>query len=831
MSKWKFYVGTLGIVMALLAAPWGALASAPASPAAFPQQEGGAPITLDGLDGPVSVTYDEWGVPNIYATTPHDLMMMQGYVQAANRWWQMEWVRHLGQGRLSEIAGSSLVQTDVFLHTMGLARHAQNDLDNASPETLEALEAFSEGVNAWLADRAPEDVAMEYAVLNQLRVGAGAEPLTSIEPWRPLDSASWLHVMALGLSGGMHYELLREQVVAQAGAEALPLLVPMYDYDHMPIITEPEGRVQSAVSAVRAQSEPAFVTLADLPGLEMLAQWEVEGIGSNNWVVSGERTESGRPLLANDPHLGIQMPSIWFEIGLHCVDVSAACPYDESGFAFPSTPFVIIGHNRDIAWGLTNVGTDVQDLYRLEVNPENPLQYRYEGEWRDMDVITETVTPWDGEPVNVPIRMTHFGPVINEVVGVGEPLALRWVAAEPNRNFRTFRLLASASNWDEFQEAVSYFDLAAQNFVYADRDGHIGYIMSGRVPLRVEGHDGSMLVDGTTADYEWQGFADPMDNPRLFDPPAHYIVTANNAVVRPESVPFVTSVDWAFGYRAQRVEEMLLATEKHTVETFQAMQFDNLNAAAVRAVPWLQGLALDNARLAEAVDWLAQWDFQNDAASSQAALFNVFWDRFVPLVFDEVPMYAESFNLRRFEPMWDNPEYPVWANANLGTSDPAELAARALGEALDWMEENYGTDREAWQWGQMHVADFQAAPLGQLPEGLDPKLDEMLPFLNAIFNRETPASGGPAIVNATGWDVGSGDFLVYSVPSMRMVLDVGAWDNSQAIHTTGQSGDPQSKHYGDMVKLWATGQYHPHRFSQDAIQAAAVETLTFVPAQ
>ncbi len=831
MRRWRLYALSLALVVGLLAAPWGAAAhpATPAVHALLPQD--GTGIVLVGLDGPVTVSYDEWGVPNIYATTPHDLIMAQGYIHAANRWWQMEWFRHQGLGRLSEIGGSALVKTDVFLRTLGLARNAQNDLDNLDEATLALLQAYADGVNAWLGDRAPEDVAMEYGVLNQLRAAAGADPITTIEPWEPLHSAVWLQVMALGLNGNMEEELLRMKIAAQAGADAFPLLVPPYDYEHMPIITAPGRSVPVAEMSALPRMPEASFSLAALPGLENVAMMKAAGVGSNNWVVSGERTETGMPMLANDPHLGIQMPSIWFEIGLHCVEVSEACPYDVSGFSFASTPFVIIGHGADVAWGLTNVGTDVQDLYLLELNEENPLQYRYDGAWRDMQVITETITPWDGEPVDLPVRLTHFGPVVNELFGVEQPMALRWGAAEPNRNFRTFEMLARAHNWDDFQEAVSYFDLAAQNFVYADTAGNIGYIMSGRVPIRVEGHDGSMPVDGTTSAYEWQGFVDPMENPRLFNPETGYIVTANNAVVTPEMFPYTVTVDWAFGYRARRVEELLTATDVHTLESMAAIQFDNYNQAAARAVPWLQAMAFEDTELAGAVDWLATWDFQNDAESAQAALFNAFWDRFIPLVFDEVPVYRESFNLHRLETMWDNPQHPVWANAELGISDPSELAARALGEALDWMEENYGADREAWQWGQMHIARFRAAPIGQLPEGLDPRLDEMLPFLNAIFNRETPTSGGDTIVNATSWKIGSGDFEVFWLPSMRMVLDLSNWDNSLMIHTTGQSGDPQSTHYGDMVKLWAAGDYHPHRFSIDAIADAAVETFTLKPAE
>ncbi len=783
-------------------------------------------LAIPGLDGEVTIRIDEMGVPHIYATTTHDLLMAQGFVHARDRWWQMAWFRAQGVGRLSEIAGSSLVETDTYLRTVGLARHAQNDLDHMPDDILSLLQAYADGVNAWLAGKEPGDLAMEYDIANQLRAGFGADPVTAVEPWTPLNSVTWLHVMALGLNGNMDEELLRMELAREVGEEALPVFIPGYDYAGMPLILSP-GRSPNEPAARHV--DPAL-SPATLPGLENLALLRDAGLGSNNWVVNGSRTASGQPLLANDPHLPIQMPSIWYEIGLHCVAITEACPYDVSGYSFASTPFVIVGHNRDIGWGVTNVGTDVQDLYLLDINPDNPLQYRYEGEWRDMDVITETITPWDAEPVEVEIRLTHFGPVVRDLED-GRAVALRWAAADTNRNFQAFVLLNKARNWEEFQEALSYFDVPAQNFVYADRDGNIGYVASGRIPIRAEGHDGSLPVDGTTAAFEWRGYVDPRENPRLFNPEVGYIVTANNAVVAPDEYPHTITVDWAYGYRAARIEALLQAQDVHTADTFAALQFDNYNMAAALVVPFLSGIDFTDDRLNEAATWLAGWDFQNDAGSPQAALFNVFWDRFMPLVFDEVPFFEESFNIRRLSLILDDPASSVWINGESGESDPAALAEAALADALEFMETEYGTDWPAWRWGDLHVAHFKAAPLGQLPEGIDPQLDQFLPILKAIFNRETPVSGGPAIVNATGWRVGKGDFTVSSVPSMRMILDFIDWDQSRFVHTTGQSGDPQSTHYADMIDLWATGQYHAHYFSAAAVEAHTVETLLLVPGE
>jgi penicillin G amidase len=788
--------------------------------------QAGQEFAIPGLDGPVTILYDAMHVPHIYATTPHDLLMAQGFVHAADRWWQMEMFRHQGSGRLTEIVGTLMTGTDTYLRTMGLARNAQNDIDNASPEVLAMMEAYSAGVNAWLADKSPDDVALEYTFINQLRTGLGADPITEVEPWTPLNSATWLHVMSMGLSGNMGNELLRARVIADGGD--LDLLIPGYDYEHMPLILQP-GRTLSAAVALDDQGTAALAAALGLSA-DQLPLLRDPSLGSNNWVVSGARTESGYPLLANDPHLSIMMPSIWYEIGLHCVEVTPECPYDVSGFSFAGSPFVVIGHTERVAWGVTNVGTDVQDLYTLEINPDNPLQYRFDGEWVDMDVITETLTPWDGEPEEFEVHMTHFGPVVTDVVGAPMPVALRWAAATTNRNVEALMLLNQATNWDEFQHAITYWDLAAQNFVYADVDGNIGYITSGLIPMRAAGQDGSAPVDGTSSAYDWLGYVDPLDNPRLFNPDTNYIVTANNAIVAPDDYPYTITEDWALGQRALRIEQLIQATEQHTPDTFASIQFDNYNWGAASAIPIMAEIDFGSDLINDAVAWLAEWDYQNDADSPQAALFNAFWREFVPLVFDEFPVFWESLNLHRLDMMWDDFEHPIWHNDKYDF-DPPGLMGLALARGIEFMETTYGTDWSAWRWGDLHVARFKASPLGQLPTGLDPRLDAMLPMIEGIFNREQGVSGGPAIVNATSWSIGSDNFDVGGLPSMRMILDLSDWDNSRLVHTTGQSGDPMSDHYDDMIPLWATGEHHAHAFSTDAVEAAAVETWTLVPAE
>jgi len=572
----------------------------------WPQTEGEQQLT--GLQAPVTVVRDEWGIPHIYASNPHDLFMAQGYVHAQDRFWQMEFSRRIGSGRLSEILGEATLEDDKFIRTVGWHRVAAQEVERMDPESRLALEAYAEGVNAYIGEYEGR-WGLEFALLRLQ--GARFEP----EPWIPLNTLTWAKVMAWDLGGNMDNELLRTQIAAQLGQGALQELVAPYPSDRPVIVPHP-------------------ITQATLDALPLayrldwhLALGKGPDIGSNNWVISGSRTESGTPLLANDPHLGIQIPSIWYEIGLHCEPVGDDCPYNVVGASFPSAPGVIIGHNDYIAWGVTNLGPDVQDLYIEKVHPDDPNLYEFEGQWQQMQIVREEIkVAGEDEPVVIRVRLTRHGPIINDVVGGPEkewsfgwqPLALRWTALEPATLFRAVLLIDRAQNWEEFREALRYWDVPSQNFVYADAEGNIGYQAPGRIPIRKKG-DGTMPVPGWTDDYEWEGFIPFDELPRAFNPPEGYIVTANNAVVGPD-YPYFLAVDWSRGYRAQRIVDLITAKDRLSLEDMQTIQADSTPLHVQELLPYLLALELEDERLGQAQAILREWDGEANWDSAGASI-------------------------------------------------------------------------------------------------------------------------------------------------------------------------------------------------------------------
>ncbi len=432
-------------------------------------------------------------------------------------------------------------------------------------------------------------LALEYNLLGVTGVDI------TVEPWTPIDSLVWAKVMADDLSGNWSDELIRSELYDKLGQEMTDEWMRPWPFGEKPTIVHPEDLPITDASA-SASNDTAGITGIDasfardfLASSIASAFGQGDGIGSNNWVISGDLTESGKPLLANDPHLGIQMPSIWYEIALHCQPVSDACPYNVAGFALPATPGIVIGHNDRIAWGFTNVGPDTQDLYRIKVNPDNELQYEFNGEWVDMTVREEVINFGDGEaPITLNIRETRFGPIINdyqvddqtgEVGGYNndDPVAYHWTALiEPSTILKSVAMINRAQNWDEFRAAARYFDVPAQNMIYADVDGNIGYQTPGNIPIRAEGHTGLLPVDGTTDKYDWLGYIPFDDLPRVLNPERGYIATANQAVVPleyydqlrdkladqfGENANYFISQEWDYGYRAQRIEALIQAID------------------------------------------------------------------------------------------------------------------------------------------------------------------------------------------------------------------------------------------------------------------------------
>ncbi|MBC8098005.1 MAG: penicillin acylase family protein, partial [Armatimonadetes bacterium] len=580
MKRLRLILGILLLIL-LLVAIGGALFVNDLTRGMLPQLDGEA--RLPGLSAEVTVKRDAWGVPHIYASSASDLFAAQGYIQAQDRWWQMEFARATGDGRLQELTGKNadLMGSDVFIRTIGWRRAAERDLrETYDAETLAMLEAFTSGVNAYISGKSGGDLALEYGVLGLTGVNI------PVKPWTVGDTVVWQKVMAWDLSDKLA-DRTRQQMVDDLGVDAQRAYEPPYPYDSKPTILQAADLppMQPSLLGATALGVPAQTVAATgetsltfaggmLPGAAF-AFGQGEGIGSNNWVVSGALSETGMPLLANDPHLGIQLPSVWYEVGLHCRPVSAACPYDVQGFAFAPFPGVVIGHNDRIAWGFTNVGPDVMDLYRIKVNPQDDLQYEWDSQWRDMTAFTEKIYFGDApDPVTIIVRETHLGPIITDnalnadglPMGVNNenPLALRWSALDPSQVLRALLLLNRAQNWDDFREALSYFDAPSQNIIYADVDGNIGYQTPGLIPVRAASNSGLLLLDGTAPSDEWRGYI-PYDLlPRVYNPESGFIHSANQALVPLEYYDWLKSQlseqfgedinpmigqDWDYGYR------------------------------------------------------------------------------------------------------------------------------------------------------------------------------------------------------------------------------------------------------------------------------------------
>ena len=639
-----------------------------------------------------------------------------------------------------------------------------------------------------------------------------------IEPWTPLNSVTWGKVMACDLSGNRGAELLRAPIADRLGTGAVDDLVPPYS-DHYPVI------VPDAPSAASLQAVPDVV-------MEPLALGDGGHLGSNSWVVAGERTETGMPLLANDMHLGIQMPSIWYEIGLHCEPIGPDCPYKVVGASFPGAPGVIVGLDERIALGVTNLGPDIQDLFIEKVNPENPDQYAYQGEWGDMEIIREEIQVAGREdPVVVDVRLTYHGPIINDAAGGPEeswafgwqPLALSWTALQPGTLVKGILLLDQAQDWESFREALSYWDVPSQNVVYADVEGNIGYQAPGRIPIRAAG-DGTRPVPGWTGEYEWIDTIPFDDLPRSFNPAEGYLVTANNAAV-PADYPYLITQDWAPGYRARRIDEIIDADPALSIDDMRAIQADNAPVWAQEVLPYVTALSTDRPRVAKAIDLLRTWDGHATRDSAGAALFEAFR---LHLIDATTADELGDDLLKRARPQVMNAllnmlpdETSVWfddvTTPERETRD--EILLKALKEAVADLTESQDAKMETWRWGEMHTASFENQSLGQC--GIGP--------VEALFNRGPyPVDGSLATVNQADYSL-SNPYTVKTVASYRQIIDLSDLTRSASMHTTGQSGHPFHRHYDDMIAPWRHVEHHPMLWQRGDVQADAEGVLTLTP--
>jgi penicillin amidase len=805
----------------------------------FPMVEG--EIQIPGLDGEVRIFRDAYGVPHIYATTHHDLFLAQGYVHAQDRFWQMDFWRHQGAGRLSELLGKPMLETDRFLRTLGWERIAEQELELLGEEELGILEAYSAGVNAYLDQVSGSSLSLEYYFLNLLN--KDYQPA----PWNPVNSLTWTKAMAWDLKANLDSEIDRALMLKTLPRNQLEFIYPSYPEDH-PIIV-PDFPVENSEKNNSAQMDgtpagnltsllaPLYTQLqTSLSDLDQITGGGVESLGSNSWAVSGELTDTGKPYLANDPHLGAQMPSIWYEVGLHCLEITDSCQLNVAGFSFAGAPGVVIGHNDRIAWGVTNVGPDVMDLYIEKINPENPAQYLTTDGWVDMETIVEVIQIAGEEPVELQVNLTKHGPVIGSVYGLENfteesglaipdnyALALQWTALEPTCIFCAIWNINLASNWEEFREAARDFAVPAQNLTYADVDGNIAYQMPGNIPIRVEGHDGMLPVPGWNGEYDWQGFIPFEELPHSYNPSQGYIVTANNAVVD-ENYPYLITEEWSLGFRANRIVTLLESTQDPiSINYLKKMQGDNYDELAAILVPLILEQTYTDPDLQAAQDLLRGWNYQADLDSAPAALYMVFWQHFVEnATQDNLPgdfqIGVDSRGKEIIRQLLTQPENPWWDdNSTPERENLEDILQLTLEESYQELVKNQGNDPTDWRWGELHTITFKNQVM------------DSFPIIKKAFNRGPfQTSGGSEIVNATGWE-SDNPYVVNWLPSMRMIVDLNNLDNSLSIHTTGQSGHAYHPHYIDLADLWRKIYYHPMPWDIRRIQSQAESLLILRP--
>ena len=800
----------------------------------FPQVEGD--LVLAGLESEVTVIRDRHGTPHVYAASLSDLMMAQGYVQAQDRFWQMDFLRHVATGRTAELFGEAQLEADIFLRTLGWERVAEREYGNLSPLMRALLDAYTRGVNAYLIDRGEWETSLEYVILGIQNPGYRPEP------WKPTDTLAFVKLMAWDLRTNMVSEIERAFLSETLPVERVADLWPEYP-GHHPVIVPEWDRPPPAPTG----TEPSAQTSAALPASGMVrADLDRAGFsnlnpgtGSNSWVVSGEHSVSGKPILANDPHLGPQTPSIWYRVGLHCEPVGPSCPLEAAGFSLPGTPLITIGHNGYLAWGFTNQGADVSDLFIERIHPDDPLLYEVDGRWRPMSTRSEIIEIAGADPVEIIVRETHHGPVISGIydpvdeLGPGgaadlpdqHAVSLAWTALETTRNLDAVLGMVLARSWEDFRSAAALFDMAPQSMVYADADGNIGYQSSGLIPVRGAG-DGRYPAPGWSSEYDWQGYWPFETLPWSFNPPSGVLVAANQPLASPDHI----GMDFDHGHRARRIHDLLAASFPADAARMAAIQFDQLDPSVAFMWPALRDLPAKKEEVVVMQELLAGWmqgerPGQMDAGSAGAAAYAATWRRLLALTYDELPEGHEAVGGSRFVEamrlLMESPRDAWWDHGGTaGRETRDDILHRALEEAHAELTQLLGDQPRRWRWGDIHTGVFNNSSLGE--SGIS--------VIEAIFNRRSQdVSGGSGAVNATYWLAPDG-YHVQGAPSFRMVIDLAAPDSAVSIHAPGQSGHAFHPHYDDLLAPWAAGEMHPLPWDRETVESLSESTLVLLPA-
>ncbi len=752
-------------------------------------------ISLADLQGEVEIVFDERMIPHIFAENEHDLYYAQGYVTAKFRLWQMEFQTHAAAGRLSEILGAGdggiYLQNDLFQRRMGILYAAEKALEvmQADEKMKKVLDAYSEGVNAYITQLKPKDLPLEYKLLDY-----------APEKWTPLKSALLLKYMAFDLSAE-NSDLEMTNMLENNGKKVMDELFPNYPRRHDPIIP---GETKWSFKALQNPKTPKQITSSFNPDdKKKKSQEKDKGIGSNNWAISGDKTASGLPILANDPHLALNLPSIWFEIQLVSPDVNVY------GAALPGSPCVTIGFNKEVAWGVTNVAPDVLDWYKIKFKDGTMKEYWHDEQWKPTTQRIEEIKIKGGGIKIDTVVFTHHGPIVSKnenesfvmarsTVPPGH--ALRWIAHDASNELQTFYLLNKAKDYKDYRKAISMYSCPAQNFVFADVNNDIAITSQGKYPLKWK-EQGKYILDGTNPKHDWQGWIPFEHNPTIKNPARGFVSSANQF---PTDTLYPYYLNWEFATfeRGKRINELLAGMQKATYKTFLALQNDNLEMNARDVLPkMLSYISIDTLKNSEkeAYKGLQKWDFNDEINMIAPSIFNLWWRNMLDAVWaDDFDKDTEKF------PEGDltgdliliNDSLPSrWfnnVNSNQ-TENLKELIGNTFRATIDTLEKKYGEYGENWSWGKYKTTSINH--LANIP---------------GFSVRNLSTNGNSRVVNATGRRSG---------PSWRMIVQLGKSPEAYAIYPGGQSGNPGSFYYSNFIEMWQKGELAKLIYMQKASES------------
>ena len=733
-------------------------------------------LHIEGLKGAVEIRFDDQMIPHIFAENNHDLYFTQGYITAKDRLWQMDFQTRFASGRLSEVVGPKAIELDRYQRRMGMAYGAENMVKVMlqDPQIRETMDAYTAGVNAYIHSLKPEDYPFEFKLLNY-------EP----EDWKPLNSALLLKLMSATLAGGSN-EFYMNNILNKYGPEITKNLFPDYPFREDPIIPQGTKWDFEPISI----PQPPAINREDKTAYTVRTMEVEEGIGSNNWAVSGAKSASGYPLLANDPHLDLTLPAIWYQIQLSSQDMNAC------GVSIPGAPGIIIGFNKDIAWGVTNVGADVLDWYNIKFKDSTKKEYWYNNKWNAVKLRIETIKVSGGKTLTDTVFYTHHGPVVytstqrpenfSKINNIPTGHALRWVAHDGSNDTRTFYMLNRARNYTDYRKALIHYSAPAQNFIFASAENDIAITPNGYFPLKWKGQ-GKFLLDGSEPANDWQGRIPADQNPTVKNPPRNFVSSANQFPTDP-GYPYY--INWEYvGYeRSHRINNRLTVMTQANVDSLRNIQNDNYSILAENILPTLVGLVNTeklNASEREGFSIVSKWNKFFNKDEIGASIFELWHKNLAIQIWQDdlgdpkIPMRYPSRD-RNVELLLNEPDAAWYDNVHTAKKETrTDLVNAAFKFAIDSLERKYGPIDRDWEWGNLKHTRI-------------PHLAKIAGFSSKFLNN----GGSKTSVNALTDNNG---------PSWRMIVALGKEVKAYGVFPGGESGNPGSHYYDDMIDTWSEG--------------------------